>query len=178
MRGVGNWHTGTELLRARACAESRSESESVGTFCTQHRGGIVGRMRCTRTDGALPPVLPALHRGGSRAVRSRLARAATAIAASRTRSTAPRGPAGCTICPATRTRQRFASGVFRARRSARLPLLATAGWLGMLAGCTSTAKIESFKAEHREFVRDATYLPLVSLTGTTLPEGSIDGEPG
>jgi hypothetical protein len=48
----------------------------------------------------------------------------------------------------------------------------------MLAGCTSTETIASFEAEHRDFVRDATYLPLVSLTGTTLPEGSIDGEPG
>ena len=72
--------------------------------------------------------------------------------------------------------QRFTPGGFRARRS--IFLSAKAAVLGMLGGCTSTETIDRFKAEHRDFVRNATYLPLVSLTASTLPEGTIDKEPG
>lgn len=48
----------------------------------------------------------------------------------------------------------------------------------LLGGCTSTETIERFKSKHHDFVHDATYLPPVSLTVSTLPEGKIDTEPG
>lgn len=50
--------------------------------------------------------------------------------------------------------------------------------LALLGGCTSPETIGRFKAKHSDFVRNATYLPFVSLTGSVLPEGKIDGEPG
>jgi len=70
----------------------------------------------------------------------------------------------------------FASSGLRAGRSTLLT--AKTAFLGLLGGCTSAATIDRFKAEHRDFVRNATYLPLVSLTGTTLPEGKLDKEAG
>src|SRR5688572_3125344 len=73
-------------------------------------------------------------------------------------------------------RPSFAPSGSRARRSSLLP--AKVVLLGMLAGCTSPATIDGFKAKHGDFIRDATYLPLVSLTGSVLPEGTIDNEPG
>ena len=70
----------------------------------------------------------------------------------------------------------FAPSGTRGRRSTLLP--AKAALLGMLAGCTSPATIDGFKAKHQDFIREATYLPLVSMTASALPEGTIDKEPG
>lgn len=47
----------------------------------------------------------------------------------------------------------------------------------MLAGCISPT-IESFRGQHQEFIRRATYLPPVTVMGTYLPDGSIHNEPG
>jgi hypothetical protein len=55
---------------------------------------------------------------------------------------------------------------------------AQAAFLAWLGGCTSTETIQSFKSKHRDFIQNATYLPFVSLTGSTLPEGRIHKEPG
>jgi hypothetical protein len=74
---------------------------------------------------------------------------------------------------------RFAPGSRHGPRSFRFDTLAArTAFLAFLGGCTSTETIERFKAKHRDFVRDATYLPLVSLTGSTLPEGRIHKEEG
>ena len=73
--------------------------------------------------------------------------------------------------------QRLAPGS-RARRPSLRHALARTAVLALLGGCTSPSTIDRFKAKHRDFVRKATYLPLVSLTGSTLPEGRIHNEPG
>ena len=55
---------------------------------------------------------------------------------------------------------------------------AKAAFLACLGGCTSTETIDAFRSKHRDFIQNATYLPFVSLTGSTLPEGKIHNEPG
>ena len=47
-----------------------------------------------------------------------------------------------------------------------------------MGGCTSPATIEAFKTKHSDFRHRATWLAPVSLTGSSLPEGAIEGEPG
>jgi hypothetical protein len=74
--------------------------------------------------------------------------------------------------------QRFAPGGSAVRRFCLPGVAAQAAVLALLGGCTSTATIDRFRAEHRDFIQNATYLPFVSLTGSTLPEGRIHKEPG
>ena len=50
--------------------------------------------------------------------------------------------------------------------------------LALLAGCSSPATIEAFKAEHGEFGARATSLAPIQLVGSWLPEGTIHNEPG
>ena len=76
-------------------------------------------------------------------------------------------------------RQRSASRLPRASRQ-RSPQLAaaTAACVALIAGCASPDDVERFRTKHGEFAARATALPLVSLIGTSLPEGRIHKEPG
>ena len=53
-----------------------------------------------------------------------------------------------------------------------------AACLALLAGCVSQDTIEAFKTKHSDFRHRATWLAPVSLTASSLPEGSIHDAPG
>jgi len=60
------------------------------------------------------------------------------------------------------------------------PLLTVAKVVGqaLLASCVSQTAVDGFETKHKEFLLRATSLAPVSLTGTWMPEGTIEDEPG
>jgi hypothetical protein len=63
------------------------------------------------------------------------------------------------------------------RRTPRFTVATVAG-LTFLASCVSRTAIEGFEAKHEDFILKATSLAPISLTGTWVPDTTIEGEPG
>jgi hypothetical protein len=55
---------------------------------------------------------------------------------------------------------------------------AKAAGLALLAGCVSQDTVEAFKTKHSDFRHKATWLAPVTFMASSLPEGTIDDEPG